>query len=160
MAHLLRVAPDLSLSNLKDVMPFFRRSEDFDRWAGVCEKPGCQNEWRGKQRCQNDTPRSDSAGRRLRLMSGLGHLRPWTLRGVRLPLRNGPQLRLPETASPHALRHSFATHLLVAGGNLREIQELLGHASLSTTQRYTDVDEASLLRVYDKAHPRARLPST
>ena len=64
-------------------------------------------------------------------------------------------LGLPDSATPHALRHSFATHLLAGGGDLRTIQELLGHASLSSTQIYTEIDSARLLEAYDRAHPRS-----
>jgi integrase/recombinase XerC len=81
-------------------------------------------------------------------------LHPRIVQGLMQHLRRA--LGLPESATPHALRHAFASHLLAAGGDLRAIQELLGHASLSTTQRYTSVDETHLLSVYERAHPRAK----
>ncbi|MES0864067.1 tyrosine recombinase XerC [Ruegeria sp. SCPT10] len=82
-----------------------------------------------------------------------GALNPRAIQGVMAKARM--QLGLPSTATPHAMRHSFATHLLSAGGDLRAIQELLGHASLSTTQAYTAVDTARLMEVYNRAHPKA-----
>ena len=83
-----------------------------------------------------------------------GPLRPQIIQREMQKLRGA--LGLPDTATPHALRHSFATHPLAAGGDLRTIQDLLGHASLSTTQHYTAVDQARLMDIYESAHPRAR----
>ncbi|TNJ42106.1 tyrosine recombinase XerC [Phaeobacter sp. B1627] len=82
-----------------------------------------------------------------------GRLQARIIQGVVADARR--QLGLPASATPHAMRHSFATHLLEAGGDLRAIQELLGHASLSTTQAYTAVDSAHLMEVYNRAHPKA-----
>jgi integrase/recombinase XerC len=82
-----------------------------------------------------------------------GPLNPRIIQGAIQNVRN--QLGLPASVTPHAMRHSFATHLLNAGGDLRTIQELLGHASLSTTQHYTGVDTTRLLDVYTSAHPKA-----
>jgi len=82
-----------------------------------------------------------------------GRLSPRQIQKVMEASRN--QLGLPASATPHAMRHSFATHLLNAGGDLRAIQELLGHASLSTTQAYTAVDLDRLMDVYQRTHPKA-----
>ena len=99
-------------------------------------------------------PYPESAGRPLFLGVRGGPLHPNIVRRAMRDLRRA--LALPETATPHALRHSFATHLLEGGANIRQIQDLLGHASLSTTQRYADINAAELARIHAAAHPRAR----
>lgn len=99
-------------------------------------------------------PFAEAPGRALFLGVRGGPLNPGMAQKAMRTLRRA--LALPETATPHALRHSFATHLLEAGANLREIQELLGHASLSTTQRYADINAAEMMRIHAAAHPRAR----
>lgn len=98
-------------------------------------------------------PHAPGPGEALFLGIRGGPLNPATLRKAMAAVRRA--LGLPETASPHALRHAFATGLLEAGGDLRAIQDLLGHARLATTQVYTGVDTARLHEVYRRAHPRA-----
>ena len=102
-----------------------------------------------RQLCPYDLAPEDALFRGVRG----GALSPRAIQSVMA--RTRMQLGLPASATPHAMRHSFATHLLSAGGDLRAIQELLGHASLSTTQTYTGVDTARLMDVYNRSHPKA-----
>ena len=97
-------------------------------------------------------PWTEGPDRALFLARRGGKLSPRQVQAAVQTLRR--RLGLPETTTPHALRHSFATHLLGAGADLRSLQDLLGHASLSTTQKYTAVDAARLMGVYSSAHPR------
>ena len=103
---------------------------------------------------QDKCPHAREPGSPLFVGARGGRLNPRSLQATIARLRSA--LGLPDSVTPHALRHSFATHLLGAGGDLRTIQELLGHASLSTTQTYAAVDTARLMEVYDAAHPRAK----
>ncbi|MEL7542478.1 MAG: tyrosine recombinase XerC [Pseudomonadota bacterium] len=105
------------------------------------------------RRCHELCPYPQEPGAPLFLGARGGPMNPRVVQKRMASLRD--ELGLPDTATPHALRHSFATHLLSAGADLRQIQELLGHASLSTTQIYTEVDRDRLLAVYEQAHPRA-----
>jgi integrase/recombinase XerC len=98
-------------------------------------------------------PRTPAAGEPLFVADRGGPLRPRQVQALVQAARG--RLGLPETATPHAMRHAFATHLLASGADLRSIQELLGHASLSTTQRYAAVETSALLAAYARAHPRA-----
>jgi len=91
------------------------------------------------------------------LFTGAGNKRLSGRAVQRLVKRYARESGITKTPTPHSLRHSFATHLLDAGVDLRSIQEMLGHSSLSTTQRYTKVGIESLMEAYDRAHPKAKI---
>ncbi len=133
LSETLRIVGKGSKERLVPVLPVARRA--VDDYLAICPYP------------------IEPTAPLFRAIRG-GALSPRTIQAVMQKARM--QLGLPASATPHAMRHSFATHLLGAGGDLRTIQELLGHASLSTTQAYTSVDAARLMDVYAAAHPRAR----
>lgn len=105
-------------------------------------------------RYMNSCPFPMRKGKPLFIGKQGGALNPGVVQRLMRQIR--AEMGLPDSITPHALRHSFATHLLSSGGDLRTIQELLGHGSLASTQRYTDIDTAQLMGVYEKTHPRAK----
>ena len=148
----LRISEALSL-NYDDV-----QNEDHILIKGKGEKerivPMMPYIKRGIDNYLEACPREIASGEALFIGKRFSRLSPRIIQYALEKIRKA--LSLPETATPHALRHSFATHLLDSGGDLRTIQELLGHSSLSTTQKYTKVETSKLLETYKKSHPLAK----